>query len=71
MDDPETPWMTSTEAGHYLHKHRKFVLREIRLGRLRAATIGGRREVLTRKEWCDDWVTDRARPIQVPLRRRG
>lgn len=65
-----SPWMNSTEAGAYLHKGRRFVLKEIRAGRLRAATVGGRGEVLTRREWCDHWVVDHATPVVLPARTR-
>jgi integrase len=43
-----TPWMNAMEAAAHLKRGRRFVIREIHAGRLRAATIGGRREVLTR-----------------------
>lgn len=66
-----SPWMTAAEAGVYLKRGRKFVLREIKSGRLRGAVIGGRREVLTRREWCDQWVIDQAMPTILPVRRRG
>jgi len=67
-----SPWLTATQAAAYLHRGRRFVLREIHAGRLRAAVVGGRREVLTRAEWCDAWVSDQAGPlVPVPMRRRG
>lgn len=67
-----SPWMNATHAAAYLHRGRRFVLREIRAGRLRAAIVGGRREVLTRPEWCDAWVSDQAGPpVPIPMRRRG
>ena len=65
---PSSPWMTTKEAAAYLKKGRRFVLREIHSGRLRAAIVGGRREVLTRAEWCDCWVQDQARPITLHRR---
>lgn len=63
-----SPWMTATEAAAYLKRGRRFVLREIHAGRLRAAVVGGRKEILTRAEWCDDWVGDQTQ--QLPLARR-
>ena len=53
MSDHASPWLTATEAAAYLKRGTRFVLREIHAGRLRAARIGGRREILTRAEWCD------------------
>ena len=60
-----TPWLSSTEAAAYLKRGRRFVLREIHAGRLRAAKIGGRGEILTRPEWCDAWVELQAQPVLV------
>jgi excisionase family DNA binding protein len=60
-----SPWMNSTTAAAYLQRGRRFVLKEIHAGRLRAATVGGRREILTRREWCDAWVDAQARPVLV------
>lgn len=65
-----SPWMTAAEAAAYLKRGRRFVLRQIRAGNLRAASIGGRHEVLTRREWLDMWVQDQATPAPVPLTRR-
>jgi excisionase family DNA binding protein len=64
----ESPWLTTKEAAAYLKHGRRFLLREIHAGRLRAAIVGGRREVLTRAEWCDAWVQDQARPIMLQRR---
>jgi excisionase family DNA binding protein len=66
----DSPWMTASEAAAYLKRGRRFVRHEIKAGRLRAALVGGRREVLTRREWCDEWVIDQAKPIMLPARRR-
>lgn len=67
-----TPWMTAAEAAAYLKRGRRFVLREIKAGRLRAARVGHRGEVLTRSEWLDAWVSDQTEPIPItPARRRA
>src|SRR5262245_25695612 len=67
---PASPWLTATQAARYLHRGRRFVLREIHAGRLRAALVGGRKEVLTRTEWCDEWVTAQSPIVPLPLRTR-
>lgn len=56
----ESPWINATDAGRYLKRSRRFIQNEVRAGRLRSAKIGGRGEILTRKEWCDEWVEHRA-----------
>lgn len=66
-----SPWLTAAEAAAYLKRGKRFVLREIHAGRLRAARIGGRGEILTRTEWCDAWVQDQATPVLMPARRRA
>lgn len=48
-----SPLLTAAEAATYLKRGRRFIIREIHAGRLRAAVVGGRREILTRPEWCD------------------
>ena len=42
-----SPWLSSREAAAYLKRGRRFVLKEIHAGRLRAAKIGGRGEMWT------------------------
>ena len=65
----ESPWLNGTQAAAYVGRHKEFLFREIRAGRLRAARIGGRGEILTRAEWLDAWVETQAKPIMV--RRTG
>jgi len=64
-----SPWLTAAEAGAYLKRGRRFILREIKSGRLRGAIVTGRGrgEVLTRAEWCDAWVDDHAKPMPFPV----
>ena len=75
MDDHTTasPWITATEAAAYLKRGRRFVIREIKSGRMRGAVVSGRGggEIRTRREWCDQWVEDRARPVEFSARRRA
>jgi excisionase family DNA binding protein len=65
-----SPWMTAADAATYLRRGKRFVLREFHAGRLRAARIGGRGEILTCQQWCDEWVTSQTQPIAVALRGR-
>lgn len=67
----DSPWLTAADAANYLKRGKRFVLREIHAGRLRAALIGGRREVMTSREWCDQYVIDQAAPIAFTNRRRA
>ncbi len=60
-----SPWLTLREAACYAKRGARFLSREVRAGRLKAARIGGRGEILTRAEWLDDWIEGQARPITV------
>lgn len=66
-----SPWMTAAEGGAYLKRSKRYVLREVSAGRLRAARIGGRGEILTRREWLDQLIEDQAAPVLVMPRRRA
>jgi excisionase family DNA binding protein len=67
-----SPWLTASEAATYLKRGRRFVVREIKAGRMRGATVSGRGggEVLTRREWLDAWVEDKLTPVEFPVTRR-
>ena len=67
----ETPWLTLAEAAVYLRRGKRFLAREVKAGRLRAARIGGRGEILTSRAWCDDYIEKMATPIAFPERRRA
>jgi hypothetical protein len=66
-----SPWMTLKEAGRYARRGPRFLAREIKAGRLRAARVGGRGEYLTRGPWVDQWLEDLATPVLVSGRRPG
>ena len=51
-----SPWLTVAEAAQRARCGVKTVYREARAGRLRAARIGGRRELRLRPEWVDTWL---------------
>ena len=70
-DGHRVPLAEHGRRGQLPQARRWFVLREIHAGRLRAAVVGGRREILTRRDWCDQWVIDQATPIVLPARRRA
>lgn len=51
-----TPWLTVEEAADRARCGVKLIYREVRTGRLRAARVGGRRELRLLAEWVDDWL---------------
>lgn len=52
-----TPWLTVNEAAERARCGIKTIYREVRAGRLKAARIGGRRELRLLPEWVDAWLT--------------
>lgn len=64
-----TPWLTVSEAADRARCGVKTIYREVRAGRLRAARIGGRRELRLLAEWVDAWLVDHSTVVLTrPLR---
>ena len=63
--------MTLTEAAAYLKRGRRFVRKQIAARQLRAAIVGERKEIITRREWCDEWVENMSQPIEIGRHRQG
>ena len=55
-DVGSSPWLTVREAATRARCGVKTVYREVKAGRLRAARIGGRRELRLLPEWVDAWL---------------
>ena len=51
-----TPWLTACEAAAYI---------KVRAGRLRAARVGGRRELRFRAAWLDEYLDRSAAPVEI------
>jgi excisionase family DNA binding protein len=51
-----SPWLTVNEAARRARCGSKLIYREVRAGRLRAARVGGRRELRFLAEWIDLWL---------------
>lgn len=57
-----TPWLTVTEAAHRARCGTKLIYREVKAHRLKAARVGGRRELRFLAEWIDDWLLSHCTP---------
>ena len=57
-----TPWLTVTEAAHRARCGTKLIYREVTANRLKAARVGGRRELRFLAEWIDDWLLSYCTP---------
>lgn len=71
--DPATPspWLTLAQAAAYANFGKRYLAREVKFGRLRAARVGGRSELLFRAEWIDVWLESMATPVMVTPRQRA
>ena len=53
---PLSPWLTVKEAAERARCGTKTIYREVKAHRLKAAKVGGRRELRFRPEWIDAWL---------------
>lgn len=65
VEQQETPWLTVEQAAARAQIGKKTVYNEVRAGRLRAARVGGRRELRFRAEWIDAWLEQCATPQEI------
>jgi excisionase family DNA binding protein len=66
-----TPWRTVREAAQRALCGEKLIYREVQAGRLRAARIGGRRDIRILDQWLDDRLIRSSTPVDVQGGRRG
>lgn len=58
-------WLTAHEAAGRARVGLKTIYREVRAGRLRAARIGGRRDLRFLAEWIDQWLLAASTPVEI------
>jgi excisionase family DNA binding protein len=58
-------WLRVAEAATRARCCPKVIYAEVKRGRLRAARIGGRRDLRFRAEWIDQWLDASAAPVDV------
>jgi excisionase family DNA binding protein len=63
----QSPWLKVRDAAARARCGVKVIYREVNAGRLRAARIGGRRELRVREDWLDQWLTSSATVSEVLL----
>ena len=67
----DSPWLNLRESAAYEKRGKRWLAREAHAGRVRHARIGGRGELLFRREWLDEHIESMAVPIVAPIRRRA
>ena len=56
-EKPKPPdWLTTEGAAAHTQLSRKTIYTAVRSGQLRAAVVGGRRELRFRQAWLDAWL---------------
>ena len=65
MSSSENTWLTPKEAAQQARCGVKTIYREVKAGRLRAARVGGRRELRIKPEWVDAWLERTATPVEA------
>ncbi|MEO8677428.1 MAG: helix-turn-helix domain-containing protein [Vicinamibacterales bacterium] len=58
-------WLTVNEARLIAKVGARLLYREITAGRLRAARVGGRRDIRIHRDWISEWLEASAKPVEV------
>lgn len=58
-----SPWMTVREAAARAKCGERSIYNATRTGKLRAARLGGRRELRFLSEWVDAWLIETSAPV--------
>ena len=62
---PTTPWLTAEQAAARAQVGVKTIYREVKARRLKAAVVGGRRELRFRETWIDLWLEQATQPQEI------
>jgi excisionase family DNA binding protein len=60
-----TCWLTVLQAAAEAQVAAKTIYKEVKAGRLRAARIGGRRDLRIHRDWVTQWLEQSAAPVEV------
>jgi excisionase family DNA binding protein len=58
-------WLTPEQAAARAQVGKRVIYHEVKAGRLKAARVGGRRELRLRPEWIDAWLDACATPREA------
>lgn len=57
-------WLDVSEAAARARVGNKLIYREVKAGRLKAARVGGRRQLRFRAQWIDAWLDSTSQPVE-------
>lgn len=60
-----TPWRTVEELAAYAKVSKKSIYAAVASGKLRAARVGGRRDIRGKDSWTDAWLEATATPQET------
>lgn len=66
--EASSPWMNLAESSAYEKRGKRWLTREAHAGRVRCCRIGGRAELMFRREWLDQHMEDMSTPMLVRRR---
>jgi excisionase family DNA binding protein len=58
-------WLTVREAASHANCGERSIYNAVRSGKLRAARLGGRRELRFLTEWIDAWLLESSTPVEL------
>lgn len=68
MSDTSPVWLDVAQVAARLGVGTRLVYQLVRDGRMRAARVGGRRQLRIRPEWADEALERMAEPVELPRR---
>jgi excisionase family DNA binding protein len=61
----ESPWLRVDDAAAYCRVHASQIYRAARDRKLEHVRVGGRGTLLTKREWCDNWLASLTVHVRV------
>lgn len=71
----DSPWLTAAEAALYTRRGARYLRKQVKNAKLRAAIVGGKSELLFHRAWLDEFLENQTKvtlikPAEFFVRRR-